>query len=66
MGIKIQGYIVGSIRETDRVENIRQLRSQLPLLELEEAIYPAYTHVPFKKQLLDLSYARTGHRLREG
>lgn len=66
MGNKIQGYIAGSVRETDRLENIRQLQSQLPLLEWEEAIYPAYTHVPFKKPLLDLSYARTGHRLREG
>lgn len=66
MSDTIQGYIVCSVRETDRLENIQRLKRQLPLLESTEAIYPAYTYVPFKSKLLDLSYVRTGYRLNEG
>lgn len=66
MSDQIHGYIVCSAREIDRLENIQRLKAQLPLLEMEEAIYPSYTNVPFKTRLLDLSFVRTGYRLKEG
>lgn len=66
MNDKIHGYIIGSVREHDRIENIHKLQMQLPLLQFEEAVYPAHTKVPFMRQLLDLSYVRTGYRLNEG
>lgn len=66
MSDQIHGYIVGSARETDRLENIQRLKTQLPLLEMEDAIYPSYTKVPFKNRLLELSYVRTGYKLKEG
>jgi GR25 family glycosyltransferase involved in LPS biosynthesis len=66
MNNKINGYIICSVREYDRIEHIHQLKRELPLIEIEEAIYPSYTKVPFITRLLDLSYVRTGYRLNEG
>ncbi|MCA6438556.1 MAG: glycosyltransferase family 25 protein [Chitinophagaceae bacterium] len=62
----IHGFIIGSVHERDRIRNVRELQKQLPLIRYEEAVYPAYTKVPFMNRLLDLSYSRTGHRLNKG
>ncbi len=66
MGNCIRGYIVGSIFEHDRVENMRKIQSLLPHIKINEAIYPTRNKVPFMRQLLDLSHQRTGYRLNEG
>lgn len=62
----IPGYIIGSIHEADRVENINTLKRQMPSLQYEEAVYPDYVKVPFLNQLRQLSLRRTGHQLSNG
>lgn len=62
----IPGYIIGSIHEADRVENINTLKKQMPSLQYEEAVYPDYVKVPFLNQLRQLSLSRTGHQLSNG
>lgn len=66
MSDTIHGFIIGSVHEHDRISNVRKLQEQLPLIRYEEAVYPAYSKVPFLNRLLDLSYSRTGHRLNKG
>jgi len=66
MNDNIQGYILGSVNEQDRQQNIEHLKTILPLLIREEAIYPAYTKVPFADQINKLSKKRTGHALSPG
>lgn len=66
MSNQIQGFIVASIHETDRTENVQQLINTLPALSIIEAVYPTKTKIPFKKQLLELSFLRTGKALSNG
>lgn len=66
MSEQIRGYIIGSVREYDRMKHIDELKKQLPLLYFEEAVYPSHSKVPFMTRLLDLSFERTGYRLKEG
>lgn len=62
----IQGFIIGSVHEPDRQANMQQLQQKIPGLRYEEAVYPAYVHVPFLEQIQKLSQARTGQRLQRG
>jgi glycosyl transferase family 25 len=63
---EMAGYIIGSVHERDRIGNIDALKTQIPSLQYEEAIYPDYIKVPFLERLKDLSLERTGHRLSNG
>ena len=63
---KIGAYIIGSEHESDRQENIKKLKKQLPFLQYEEAVYPDHIKIPFLNQLKALSLQRTGHQLSNG
>ncbi len=62
----IRGYIIGSVLEYDRIENMHAIQSAHPQLKIEEAIYPSRDKVPFLQRLLDKSEERTARRLSEG
>lgn len=62
----VKGYLIGSKHEVARQANIQKLLDQLPQLSFVEAIYPSNTKIPFKAQLIELSYQRTGHALSNG
>ncbi|NCI49116.1 hypothetical protein GWC95_04225 [Sediminibacterium roseum] len=63
---EIKGFVLGSVHEPDRRQNIALLRRTLPLLQYEEAIYPAFCKVPFVDDIAARSLERTGHSLNKG
>lgn len=65
-GLHFKAFIICSVYETTRRENISRLKQQLPGLKEIEAVYPSRQHVPFLKQLQKRSEERTGTRLNEG
>lgn len=64
--IQLQGFIVASVHEMDRIDNVKQLINTFPSLKIIEAVYPTQIKIPFKKQLLELSFLRTGKALSSG
>lgn len=62
----IRSFIIIAEHEHDRMENQATLNACLPALQVIDAIYPTRTHVPFLKQLQELSYERTGWRMNPG
>lgn len=66
MSDTIHGFVIGSVHEHDRQVNIQELQKKLPGLQYEEAVYPAYVHVPFLNKIQELSQVRTGQQLQIG
>lgn len=62
----IKGFIITASHEIERRKNVSLLQSQLPAIELVEAIYPSKEKIPFLKQLQLLSKERTGIQLNPG
>jgi GR25 family glycosyltransferase involved in LPS biosynthesis len=56
-------YLISSINETDRLENINELKYNLPSIITVEAIYPSITRVPFLEKIRYLAKKRTGRLL---
>ena len=59
-------YLIYSLLETARSENVFGLRDQLPDLVLVDAIYPAHQKVPFLFPATKVSKQRTGQSLLQG
>ncbi len=59
----IHTFILYSQREQDRLPQVRLIQSAFEQVELIEAVYPKYTHVPFLAQLIEVSKQRTGRAL---
>lgn len=57
-------YLICSKLETDRIQNIQLLHSQLKNLVEIEAIYPSHQHIPFKKRILETSFKRTKRQIK--
>ncbi|MDB5210582.1 MAG: hypothetical protein JWQ30_1409 [Sediminibacterium sp.] len=66
MNDHLQGYILGSVHEQDRRQNLALLKTTLPSCVYEEAIYPEYVKVPFADSLKEMAGRRTGHALSSG
>ncbi|MEO8172758.1 MAG: glycosyltransferase family 25 protein [Sediminibacterium sp.] len=66
MNDHIEGYILGSVRELDRRQNLELLKTMLPSFVYEEAIYPEYVKVPFINRIKELAGQRTGHTMNSG
>lgn len=66
MANNIKGFLITSHIELERIGQVQNLTSQLPLLAKVEAIYPAHQKIPFLQQLLKRSFERTGHALSNG
>ncbi len=59
----IQAFMLYSQREQARLPQVGLIQEAIEGLELIEAVYPKYTHVPFLNELIDLSKQRTGKAL---
>lgn len=53
-------FLITSARETARQENIKKLCDSLADVDVIEAVYPAFQHVPFLKQIIAVTKERTG------
>lgn len=62
----MKGFILTSVHEPDRKQNVQSILDKLQAIESVEAIYPAFTHVPFLNRIKETAKHRTGHELREG
>ncbi len=56
----MKAFLISSARETIREENIRKICSQIQGIEMIEAVYPAFVHVPFLNKMIEVSKKRTG------
>ncbi len=56
-------YLICSINETDRLDNINELKNKLPGNITIQAIYPTITRIPFLEKIKYLSKQRTGKLL---
>ena len=59
-------FILTSIHETDRLQNVERLQQAIPGSVLIEAIYPRFQKIPFLNKLIEKSRERTGTPLRLG
>lgn len=62
----INGFLIASPLEQERLAQIELLQAQLPQLKYIEAIYPSRSKIPFKNKLIAKSFQRTGHALTDG
>jgi len=62
----MKGFILTSVHETARKQNVQSILDKLQTIEPVEAIYPAFTHVPFHNRIKETAKHRTGHALRQG
>lgn len=62
----MKGFILQSVYEKDRLENISNLMCELTGLQLVDAVYPSHQKVPFINKIVALSRMRTGNTLRPG
>ncbi|MDP1844618.1 MAG: glycosyltransferase family 25 protein [Sediminibacterium sp.] len=56
-------FIICNKQETERQANIAKLLKQLPSAQLVNAVYPSQTHVPFLREMMEVSKKRTGKAL---
>lgn len=60
-------YIIASpLEDEQRRNNVEYIKSQLPNIKVQPAIFPHKQHVPFLNKLQDLSKKRTGTRMNAG
>ena len=59
----IPAFMLYSQREQARLPQVRLIQDAIENLELIQAVYPKYTHVPFLNKLIELSKHRTGKAL---
>ncbi|MES2330181.1 MAG: glycosyltransferase family 25 protein [Bacteroidota bacterium] len=62
----MKGFILTSIHEPARKQNVQNILGRLQAIEPVEAIYPAFTHVPFLNRIKETAKHRAGHELRSG
>jgi GR25 family glycosyltransferase involved in LPS biosynthesis len=62
----MKGYVIQSIHEPGRENNVRRLCAQLPGIKRVEALYPAFEKVPFLERMIAVSKVRTGAALKPG
>lgn len=60
----MKAYLIQSVHEPGRKENVNRLLSQLPDINLVEAVYPSREKVPFLNKMIAASKHRTGEALR--
>lgn len=59
----IHAFMLYSQREQDRLPQVSLIQDAIENLEMIEAVYPKYTHVPFLDKMIALSKQRTGKAL---
>lgn len=59
----IHAFMLYSQREHARLPQVKLIQDAFEHLELVEAVYPKFTHVPFLNKLIELSKKRTGRAL---
>jgi len=59
----LKTYLLSAPFETDRQQNVALLCSQLPEIELVDAIYPSKQKIPFINDIITVSAQRTGKAL---
>src|SRR5689334_13728921 len=62
----MKGFILTSVHEPGRKQNVESILQKLPAIERVEAVYPAFMHVPFLDRIKRTSAQRTGHELGNG
>ncbi|MDB5230140.1 MAG: hypothetical protein JWN76_945 [Chitinophagaceae bacterium] len=62
----MKGFILTSVHEHSRQEQVASLLKELPGLKVLEAVYPKYEKVPFVGDIIQESKRRTGHALTMG
>ncbi|MDP1842093.1 MAG: glycosyltransferase family 25 protein [Sediminibacterium sp.] len=56
-------FIICNEQETERQANIAKLLKQMPTAQLVNAVYPSQMHVPFLREMMEVSKKRTGKAL---
>ena len=59
----IHGFMLYAQREHARLPQVKLIQEAFEHIELVEAVYPKFTHVPFLDKMIALSKARTGRAL---
>jgi glycosyl transferase family 25 len=62
----MKGFILTSVHEPARQQNVQNILNQMQEIERVEAVYPAFTEVPFLSRIKEITKQRTGQALREG
>ncbi|MES2372524.1 MAG: glycosyltransferase family 25 protein [Bacteroidota bacterium] len=62
----MKGFIVTSVHEPARQQNVQNILAKLQKIERVEAFYPAFAKVPFLNRIKEIAKQRTGQVLRNG
>ena len=54
----LRGYVITSVRETQRAAFVKELMEQLPGIQQATAVYPTQEHVPFLNRLKENAHTR--------
>ena len=63
MNTTIPSFILQSIHEPERKNQVDEIKKHLPQVEIIEPVFPKYENVPFLKRLVQKSKERTGTKL---
>ena len=63
MNTTIPSFILQSIHEPERKNQVDEIKKHLPQVEIIEPVFPKYQRVPFLHSLVQKSKERTGKKL---
>ena len=63
MNTTIPSFIIQSIHEPERKNQVDEIKKHLPQVEIIEPVFPKYQRVPFLQNLVQKSKERTGKKL---